>query len=97
MLNKVLGAIRAGDEPSEARLAIEVVVQAITLMDNLMNAPEVTRERVFTRDQNGDFSRRVYERAVSFNHDGVWIGAGVTVIWYPPNFGTPGYRITLYR
>ena len=34
---------------------------AVTLVDNLMNVPEVTRERVFTRDQNGDFSRRVID------------------------------------
>ena len=26
-----------------------------------MNVPEVTRERVFTQDQNGDFSRRVID------------------------------------
>ena len=34
---------------------------AVTLVDNLMNVPEVTRERIFTRDKNGDFSRRVID------------------------------------
>ena len=33
----------------------------VTLVDNLMNVPEVTRERVFTRDNNGGFSQRVID------------------------------------
>ena len=37
------------------------MMSAVTLVDNLMNVPEVTRERVFTRDQNGDFSQRVID------------------------------------
>ena len=36
-------------------------LSAVTLVDNLMNVPEVTRERFLTTDQNGDLSPRVID------------------------------------